>query len=80
MQFQLTRVVLNDCQQTFSGGGRPNEQETDTIGSVTVRLLRDGKTVEDTMRAGSGFREEPAEIGRLFVGQNGAALHGGQPF
>lgn len=49
--------------------------KSDTIGSVTIRLLRAGKTVEDTMRAGSGFREEPSEIGRLFVGQNG----GGAP-
>ena len=49
--------------------------KSDAIGSVTVRLLRADKTVEDTMRAGSGFREEPAEIGRLFVGQN----RGGAP-
>lgn len=49
--------------------------KSDAIGSVTVRLLRSDKTVEDTMRAGSGFREEPAEIGRLFVGQN----RGGAP-
>ena len=45
-------------------------RKSDTIGSLTVRLLREGKTVEDTIRAGSGFREEPSEIGRLFVGQN----------
>lgn len=50
-------------------------RKSETIASITVRLLRADKTVEETMRAGSGFREEPAEIGRLFVGQNG----GGAP-
>lgn len=52
----------------------------DAIGSVTVRLLRSDKTIEDTMRAGSGFREEPAEIGRLFVGQNRGGVPGWATF
>lgn len=50
-------------------------EKADTVGSMTVRLLRINKFVEDAIRAGSGYREEPSETGRLFVGQNG----GGAP-
>jgi uncharacterized protein (TIGR04141 family) len=44
--------------------------DPDSIGSVTVRLIRDDKSADDAMRAGSGFHEEPSPVGRLFVGQN----------
>ncbi len=37
--------------------------------TLSVRLLRDDKTVDDAVRATSGIGEVPARSGRLFVGQ-----------
>lgn len=45
-----------------------------------MRLLRNRRTVDDAMRVGSGFREEPAEVGRLFVGQTPSGAPKWAPF
>jgi uncharacterized protein (TIGR04141 family) len=42
----------------------------ETIGSVTVRLVRADKTVDEAMRVGTDFHEERSDVGRLFVGQS----------
>ena len=43
---------------------KPNKSIT-----LSVRLLRDGRTVDDSLRDDHGLEERPCEVGRLFVGQ-----------
>lgn len=43
--------------------------------TLSVRLLRDDKTVEDAVRSSSDIREVPAKSGRLYIGQT----HGNSP-
>ncbi|WP_164988189.1 DUF6119 family protein [Bradyrhizobium betae] len=37
--------------------------------SLSVRLLRSGRTIDDSLRDGHELEERPSEAGRLFVGQ-----------
>jgi uncharacterized protein (TIGR04141 family) len=37
--------------------------------SLSVRLLRDGRTIDDSLRVDHELEERPSEVGRLFVGQ-----------
>src|SRR5580698_7356492 len=37
--------------------------------SLSVRLLRGGRTIDDSLRDGHELEERPSEPGRLFVGQ-----------
>lgn len=46
------------------GGEKPNKSV-----SLSVRLLRSGRTIENSLRDGHELEEQPSEAGRLFVGQ-----------
>ncbi|MBV7519025.1 DUF6119 family protein [Ensifer sp. ENS12] len=48
--------------------------------SLSLRLLRSGKTIEDSLRAGHGLTEVPAEGGRLWVEQTNATPPAWFPF